>query len=261
MNIMVFIKQVPDTETKIKIADDGKSIVEDGINWIVSPYDEFAIEEAVKTKENLGGEVTVVTMGPSRAESALRTALAMGCDKAILLEDAAFEGADAYSTAKALAKVIEKENPDLIFFGKQGVGNDNTQVGQLVAEMVGIGHIGTCIKLEIDGDTIRGEREIEGGRETIETKLPAIVTAQRGLNEPRYPNLRGIMKAKKKPLDKLTPADLGLSADEVGLAGAKTVYASLELPPARQAGKKIEVEPEVAAKEIVEFLKNEAKVL
>ncbi len=261
MNIMVFIKQVPDTETKIKIADDGKSIVEDGINWIVSPYDEFAIEEAVKTKENLGGEVTVVTMGPSRAESALRTALAMGCDKAVHLEDAAFEGADAYSTAKALAKVIEKYNPDIIFFGKQGVGNDNTQVGQLVAEMAGLGHIGTCIKLEIDGDTVRGEREIEGGRETIETKLPAVITAQRGLNEPRYPNLRGIMKAKKKPLEKLTPADLGLSADEVGLNGAKTVYASLELPPARQAGKKIEVEPEVAAKEIVEFLKNEAKVL
>ncbi len=261
MNIMVFTKQVPDTETKIKIADDGKSIVEDGVNFIVSPYDEFAIEEAIKTKENLGGEVTVVTMGPKRAEAALRTALAMGCDKAVHLEDDAFLNADSYATAKALAAVIKKENPDIVFFGKQAVGTDNTQVGQMAAEMAGLGHAGTVVNLTVEDGKILGVREIEGGSETVEVKLPAVVTAQRGLNEPRYPALRGIMKAKKKPIEKLTPADLGLSADEVGQAGSKTEVISLELPPARQAGRKIEVEPEAAAKEIANFLKNEAKVL
>ncbi len=261
MNFLVFVKQVPDTETKIQIAGDGKSIAEDGVNFIVSPYDEMAIEEALLRKEALGGEITVVTMGPNRAEAALRTALAMGCDKAVHLEDEAFQGADSYATAKALAAVVKKYNPDLVFFGKQGVGTDNTQVGQMVAEMAGLGHIGMCVKLEIDGDKIRGEREIEGGRETIEVALPAVVVAQKGLNEPRYPALRGIMQAKRKPIEKLTVADLGLSADEVGAAGSKTEFASLELPPAREAGKKLEVEPEVAAKEIVAFLKNEAKAL
>jgi len=261
MNIMVFTKQVPDTETKIKIADDGKSIVEDGVNFIVSPYDEFAIEEAIKTKENLGGEITVVTLGPKRAEAALRTALAMGCDKAIHLEDDSFLNADSYSTSKALAAVIKKENPDIVFFGKQAVGTDNTQIGQMTAEMAGLGHAGTVVNLTIEETKVQGTREIEGGSETIEIQLPAVITGQRGLNEPRYPALRGIMKAKKKPIEKLTPADLGLTNEKVGSAGAKTEILSLELPPARQAGRKIEVEPEAAAKEIVNFLKNEAKVL
>lgn len=261
MNIMVFTKQVPDTETKIKIADDGKSIVEDGVNFILSPYDEFAIEEAIKTKENLGGEVTVVTLGPKRAEAALRTALAMGCDRALHLEDESFLNGDSFSTSKALAGVIKKENPDLIFFGKQAVGTDNTQVGQMTAEMAGIGHGGTIVNLEILGDSLQGTREIEGGSETIEIKLPAIITAQRGLNEPRYPALRGIMKAKKQPIEKILPSDLNLTIDEVGTSGAKTKVISLELPPARKVGRKIEVEADIAAKEIVNFLKNEAKVL
>ena len=261
MNFLVFVKQVPDTETKIRIAGDNKSIVEDDVNFIVSPYDEMAIEEALVRKEALGGEITVATMGPNRAEAALRTALAMGCDKAIHLEEDVFEGADSFATAKALAAVVKKYNPDIVFFGKQGVGRDNTQVGQMVAGMAGLGHIGMCVKLEIDGDKIRGEREIEGGRETVEVSRPAVVVAQKGLNEPRYPALRGIMQAKRKPIEKLTAADLGLSADEVGAAGSKTEFAGLVLPPAREAGKKLEVEPEVAAKEIVTFLKNEAKAL
>lgn len=261
MNIFVFLKQVPDTETRIQVAGDGLSIVEDGINWIVSPYDEFAIEEAIQTKEKHGGEITAVTMGPNRAEAALRTALAMGCDKAVHLEDDAFLGADAFATAKALAAVIRKFNPDIVFFGKQGVGGDNTQVGQLAAEMAGLPHIGMCVELTIDGDSVTGKREIEGGRETVAAKLPVVITAQKGLNEPRYPALRGIMQAKRKPIEKLTPADLGLSADEVGAAGSMTEVVKLELPPAREAGRKIEVDPQDAAKEIVAFLKNEAKVL
>ena len=261
MNILVFVKQVPDTETKIQIAGDGKSIVEDGVNFIVSPYDELAIEEAIQRRDALGGEVTVVTMGPNRAEAALRTALAMGCDKAVHLEDDSFLGADSFATAKALAGVVKKFNPDLVFFGKQGVGTDNTQVGQMVAELTGLPHIGMCVKLDISENTISGEREIEGGRETIEATLPAIVIAQKGLNEPRYPALRGIMQAKRKPIEKLTPADLELTGEDVGISGSMTEVLSLELPPAREAGKKIEVEPEEAAKEIVAFLKNEAKAL
>ena len=261
MNILVFLKQVPDTETKIQIAGDGASIVEDGVTFIVSPYDEFAIEEAVKTKETVGGEVTAVSMGPKRAEQALRTALAMGCDKAVHLEDDAFQGADAFATSRALAAVIRKLNPDIAFFGKQGVGGDNTSVGQMAAEMADIPHIGMCVRFTLEDDTVKGEREIEGGRETIEAALPVVVTAQKGLNEPRYPNIRGIMQAKKKPIEKLLPADLGLDAGDVGTAGSKTRIETLTLPPAREAGKKIDVEAEEAARQIVAFLKTEAKVL
>ena len=261
MNILVFLKQVPDTETKIQIAGDGKNIVEDGVTFIVSPYDEFAIEEAVSLKEADGGEVTAVTLGPNRAEQALRTALAMGCDKAIHLEDDAFQGGDAYATARALAAVIGKTGAELAFFGKQGVGTDNTAVGQMVAEFAGLPHIGMCVDLEVADGQVTGKREIEGGTETLKSPLPVVVTAQKGLNEPRYPNIRGIMQAKKKPIEKLTPEDLGLSPDDVGTAGSTTVVEELKLPPAREAGKKIESEPEEAAQEIVNFLKNEAKVL
>ena len=255
MNILVVLKQTFDTEEKIVI--ENGSIAEDGVEFIINPYDEYAVEEAIKLKEEHGGEVTVVSVGPDRAENALRTALAMGADKAILVNDESLFG-DEFTTAKVLAAVARKVGYDLILAGQMAVDSGAGQGGPRLAEELGINHVSTAVKLEIEGSHIRVERDVEGDLEVVETSLPVLITAQQGLNEPRYPSLPGIMKAKKKPLERLSADDLGLSAEEVK---AKTAVVDQFLPPTKQAGRILTGDLPAQVSELVQLLRNEAKVI
>ena len=264
MNIIVCLKQVPDTETQIKIAPDSKTIVEDDIKWIMNPYDEFGVEEALRLKEKFGGEVTVVGLGPKRVTESIRTALAMGADKGVLISDTALDGSDSLATAKALAAVIKDLPYDLIFTGQRGVDEDNGLVGAAVAEFLGIPQISIGVKVEVaeDGKSVKVHRPVEGQTLVIESSLPALITAQKGLNEPRYASLPGIMKAKKKPLEEKAVADLGLDAGECGQGARKILVQELTPPPQRQAGKIVEGEtPEEKAAQLARLLHEEAKVI
>ncbi|WEG13940.1 electron transfer flavoprotein subunit beta/FixA family protein [Pullulanibacillus sp. KACC 23026] len=256
MNIYVIIKRTFDTEEKIAIQN-GK-IVEDGAEFIINPYDEYAIEEAIKTRDEHGGEVTVVTVGDQDAEKELRTALAMGCDKAVLIDSEEIENYDQTSTETILATFFEDKEVDLIFAGNVSIDNGTGQVGPRVAEKLGMAHVSTITKFELEGSKVRLERDVEGDVEIIETSLPLLVTAQQGLNEPRYPSLPGIMKAKKKPLEVIELDDLDLDEDELE---GKTETVDVYLPPAKQAGKILEGDIEEQAKELVRLLKSEAKVI
>ncbi|MBN1104151.1 MAG: electron transfer flavoprotein subunit beta/FixA family protein [Deltaproteobacteria bacterium] len=264
MNIIACIKQVPDTETQIKIAPDGKSIVKDDIKWVMNPYDEFGVEEALRLKEKFGGEVTVVGLGPKRVTESLRTALAMGADKGILISDPAVEGSDAIAVAKALAAAIKDLPYDLIFTGLRGVDDDMGLVGASLAEYLGIPHMSVVVKLEVaeDGKSLKAHRPVEGQTLIIETGLPALITAQKGLNEPRYASLPGIMKAKKKPLAEKTLADLGLNPGDFGEGGRKLKVLGLTPPPQRTAGKIVQGDsPESKADELAKLLHEEAKIM
>jgi electron transfer flavoprotein beta subunit len=258
LKIAVCVKQVPDTETRVRIAPDGKGIVETDVNWVVSPYDEFAIEEALKIKEAKGGEVVLVSVGPDRVQSALRNGLAMGADAALHLKDAAFEGLDPLGTARVLAAAIKGLGADLILTGQQGVGGDHSQVPGLLAELLDLPQVTMAVKVELAEGSARVEREVEGAHEVWETSLPAVISAQKGLNEPRYASLKGIMAAKKKPIDVKDAAALGL--DPTALA-ARAVVTSLELPPARQAVRMIEGDADTQVKELLRLLHEEAKVI
>ncbi len=260
MKIVVCVKQVPDTETRVKIAASGNAISEaDVANWIVSPYDEFAIEEALRIKEKKGGEVVLVTVGPDRAQAALRTGLAMGADSAVHVKDAALDATDTLGTARALAAAIKKLAPfDLVLCGQQGVGGDNSQVPGMLAELLDLPQVTVATKIEPQDGKAVVEREIDGGREVWETPLPAVVSAQKGLNEPRYASLKGIMAAKKKPLQVMAAAALGLAAAQLQ---PKVKVTAMELPPQRPPVKMIEGDPEAQARELVRLLHEEAKVI
>ncbi len=264
MNIIACIKQVPDTETQIKVAPDKKSIVKDDIKWVMNPYDEFGVEEALRVKEKFGGEVTVVGLGPKRVTESIRTALAMGADKGILIVDDALEGSDSLATAKALAAAIKDLDYDLIFAGQRGVDDDLGVVGAALAEFLGIPQISVVVKVDVaeDGKSVRCNRPVEGEVLVIESSLPALVTAQKGLNEPRYASLPGIMKAKKKPLEEKSLADLGLDSAEFGEEARKVKIMEMTPPPERAAGKIIEGEtPEEKAAGLAKLLHEEAKVI
>jgi electron transfer flavoprotein beta subunit len=259
MKIVVCIKQVPDTETRIRIAPADNGIVEADVNWIVSPYDEFAIEEALRIKEKKGGEVVLVTAGPDRAQSALRTGLAMGADAAVHVKDPLVDAADSMGTAKVLAAAIRTLAPfDLVLTGQQGVGGDNSQVPGLLAELLDLPQVTVAVKIEIGEGKAVVEREIEGAHETWETSLPAVVSAQKGLNEPRYASLKGIMAAKKKTIDVKDAAALGLDA---GALAPKAKVVALELPPPRPAVRMIEGDADTQVKELLRLLHEEAKVI
>lgn len=256
MNIVVCIKQVPDTETVIKIAGDGKSIETDDIKWVMNPYDEYGVEEALVIAKEKGGEVTVVGAGPDRVVESLRTALAMGADKAIHIKDDDLYGADPVQVAKLLAKAIEPLEADLVFLGQRAVDDDSGVVGSALAEFLGMPQMSVVTSLEMGDASVKVERPIEGQTLVIESSLPAVITTQKGLNEPRYASLPGIMKAKKKPLDVKTPADLGMErADSIEILAIKP-------PPARSAGRIIEGDTaqELAAN-LAKALKEEAKVI
>jgi electron transfer flavoprotein beta subunit len=260
MKIIVCVKQVPDTETRVKIAPDGVGIAEGEINWVVSPYDEYAIEEALRIKEAKGGgEVVLVSAGPDRVQTALRNGLAMGADSAIHVRDPLLDKTDSLATARALAAAIRTAAPfDLVLTGQQGVGGDNGQVPGLLAEILDLPQVTVAVKVEIQDGKAVVEREIEGGRETWETSLPAVLSTQKGLNEPRYASLKGIMAAKKKPVQTVDVSALGLAAADVA---PRTEVVWMELPPARPAVRLIDGDPEAQAKELVRLLHEEAKVI
>ena len=267
MHSIVCLKEVPDTETRIEVRD-GR-VTQEGIQYVVNPYDEFALEEALKWQEQYGGQVTLLSLGPERARESILKGLAMGADEVYHLSDEAFQGGDAYATARALAAAIEKigsgapEPYDAIFCGRQAVDDDNAAVGIMLAEMLDLPHVSVVSKLEIDleAKTARAERDIEGGREVVELPLPAVFTTQKGLNEPRYPSFRGIRQARQKPFTQWSVDDIGLDASEVGAAGAKLELLEMLPPPERPPGRIIPGEPAEAAKEIVWLLREEAKVI
>lgn len=259
MNSVVCISHVPDTESRIKIAADGRKIDETGLKFIVSPYDEFALEEAIRLKEAKGGDVTVIAFGPDRAQQALREALARGATKAIHIKGESTD-ADSLGVAKVLAAAIKGVPHDVVFLGKQGVGTDNGLVGPMLAELLGYPQVNVVTHLEIADAKLTAHREIEGAEEVLEAPLPAVVTAQKGLNEPRYASLKGIMAAKKIAIDTKSIADLGLSDSDV--LGQRVVLVSMEMPPEKSGGRKIDgADANAAAAEILNFIKQEAKAL
>jgi len=262
VEIVVCLKQVPDTESQIKIGGDGKSIDDSEIKWVMNPYDEFGVEEALKIKEAGGGTVTVVSVGPARAVETLRTALAMGADKAIHIDDEAALNGDSFATAKVLAAAIKDIPHDIIFCGQRAVDDDRGQLGAALAEYLNIPALTVVTKVAVEDGSVVVNRPVEGQTLVIKSSLPAVITAQKGLNEPRYASLPGIMKAKKKPLDVKKLSDLGLDPSEAGQAGAKVEIAKMTLPPQREAGKVVEGEtPAEKAAKLTDLLHNEAKVV
>jgi electron transfer flavoprotein beta subunit len=248
MKILVALKQVPDTETKIKVAADGRSLDPADVKWITGPYDEYALEEAIRIKEAKGAEVVALSVGGDSAKEVLRNALALGADSAVLLKG---DGqGDALAVAQMITAYAKDKGFDLILCGNKGIGGDNAAMGPMLAELLGVAQANVIVKLELGEGTFRAEREIEGGSEMVEGSLPAVITAQKGLNEPRYASLKGIMAAKKKTIEEL----------EAAAAPAVAVVSALALPPERPAGRRLEGEPAAQAQALLQALKDEAKV-
>lgn len=249
MNIAVCIKQTPDTTTRVKIGDDGKSIIEEGITWIINPYDEYAIEEALQLTEKNGGEVTIISLGPASIDKTIREALAMGAHKAIRI-DAERIPADPSATSAALAKVLQEGNYDLILMGRQAVDDDHAQIPSRVSQAMKLPCVTMVVDLTIENGKGSALREIEGGHEKVSFSLPAIIGANRHLNEPRYRSLKGIMQAKKKKIDVV----------EADLPAEKLMVEKLNYPPSKEAGKIFDNGAE-AVPEVVRLLHEEAKVI
>jgi electron transfer flavoprotein beta subunit len=260
MNIYVCVKRVPDTESKIRIDHDSNSIIGEGLNYILSPYDEYAVEEALRLREAHGGKVVVLSVGPEETQVILKKCLAMGADEAVLIKDEQPETYDGLRTAKIIARTLSTKFTDfnLLLFGRLSFGTDSGHVQSMVAEMLKLHQVNTVIKLEIDGSQGTAYREIEGAREKVSFPLPAVISAQKGLNEPRYETLKGIMMAKRKQIPVLSLDEIGLSAEDLR---PMISVVKLESPPPRAAGTVITDEPETAAKKIVEYLRKEAKVI
>jgi electron transfer flavoprotein beta subunit len=249
MNIIVCINHVPDTETKIKVAPDNLSIDKTGVNYMLSPYDEIAVEEGLRIRDKFKGEVVAISLGSDPHKETLRKALAMGVDKAVLLK--ADDVRDSYGVAFGLADEIKRRSPDVVLFGKQSIDYDGAQVGTIVAEMLGLPSVAVVVKLEIkDGGAVACEREIEGGHEVVETKLPGVFLAQKGLNEPRYPSLKGIMAAKSKPIEEKAAA-----ASEI-----RVEVVRMRKPAAKGTGKIVGTDKS-AVPELIRLLHEEAKVI
>jgi electron transfer flavoprotein beta subunit len=248
MKIAVCVSHVPDTATKIKIHSGGKSIDPTGVTFIVNPYDEYAIEEALKAKEKFGGEVYVISVGGEANKETIRKALAMGADNGILLKDDAER--DSMAVAKALADEIKSLGCELVFLGKQSVDFDNSVTGQLTAELLGYSCITTVVDLKIENQKVIAEREIEGGREIVESEPPIIITTQKGLNEPRYASLKGIMAAKKKIIEEKPAISYPNSTEIIKMYN----------PPPKNPGKILGTDSS-AVPELVRLLHEEAKVI
>ena len=250
MKIAVCVSHVPDTATKVKIGQDEKAIDPNGVTYIINPYDEYAVEEALKTKEKFGGdsEVIAISVGSDNSKETIRKALAMGADKGILLKDE--NSRDSFGIAKALSEEIKSLGCEIVFFGKQSVDYDNSITGQMAATMLGYSCVAVVVNLNIEGDKLVAEREIEGGKEVVEAKLPAVITAQKGLNEPRYASLKGIMAAKKKTIEEKPAAP----SDNL------TEVIKLKLPEPKKPGRILGTDSS-AVPELVKLLREEAKVI
>ncbi len=260
MDIIVLLKQVPATESIIQIAGDGRSVRTDDVNWVINPYDEFAVEEALRIREKQGGTVTIVSAGTPKASESIRTALAMGADRGVLVTDPGVYSCDGLGTAKILSTAIKTISFDLVIAGQRAVDDENFLVGAAVAEFLDIPFVSLVTKQEIADGKIQCHRSIEGGTSVIEAPLPVLFTTQRGLNEPRYASLPGVMKAKKKPIDTKTLADLGIN-DPAVLKPLSRVIA-MRPPEKRKAGKLIDgPTPGAKAAELVRLLHEEAKII
>lgn len=263
MRILVCVKQVPDTEAKVVVAEDGVSISERDITFIMNPYDEYAVEAAVRIREGSSSDVTItlVTVGPPRADDALRLGLAMGADSAMRVWDPALEGADGAGVAGVLSVVAQRVGFDLLLCGRIAIDDAMGEVPLRLAARLGIPHANAVTELSVDDDSARAKCEIEGGTQVVQLRLPALVTAQKGLNEPRYPAIPAIMKARRMPIELHSLESLGMDHDSVG-AGTRVNVDGLTVPPARGAGRVIESDsPEEAARELARLLRDEAKVL
>jgi electron transfer flavoprotein beta subunit len=249
MELIVCVKRVAATDSKIRPGPDGKTLDPQGVEFVLNPYDEYAVEEAIRIKEAQGGTVTVVCLGPAEAQKEIRTCLAMECDQGVLLKDTNLVR-DAYSIAEILAAKIKTMKFDLIFCGRQSVDADNSQVGQRLATLLGVPCVHEVTKLTVADGRLTAERDVEGGKEVVECPLPAVITTQKGLNEPRYANLKGIMGAKKKPLAEEAFADVAPAL----------VVESMTPPPARPPGRILGKGAE-AVQPLIDALRNEAKVL
>ena len=264
MKILVVVRQVPDSTTTIKIAAGGEDIDRAGVKMVVNPFDEFAIEQGVQLKEKRQDveSVTALIVGPAKAAEALRTALAVGCDSGIHLQDDAFDALDELQLAAAIAAVVKADGYDLVLIGKQEIDLDSGQLGPALAERLDIPHVGAAVKLDVadDGTSFVAHRRIEGAEEVVQVPLPALITCDKGLCEMRYPSLPNLMKAKKKPVKAMKAADVAGLAEATGALGGTTMHA-FEPPPERPPGKLLDGEPEDAAKELVRLLREEAKAI
>jgi electron transfer flavoprotein beta subunit len=261
MKIVVLVKQTPDTETRIKLSGDNKSVESGDTKYIINPYDEFAIEEALKIKEKLGaGEVVIASFGDDKTKELIVKGLAMGADRGLLISNAGLENLDSLAVSKILAGAIKAENPSIVFCGKQAIDDDNMHVQTMVAELLGWPHVNVVTKLEISGQTAKAEREVEGGQvEVYDVTLPAVFGAHKSLNTPRFASLPGIMKAKKKPFDTKAPGDFGVDGNSLK---AKTVITGYKYPPEKPKGKIFQGEPvEAMVEKVVKLLREEAKII
>jgi len=241
MNIVVLVKQVPDTWSERKLTDADHTLDRESADAVLDEINERAVEEALLLQETHGGEVTVIAMGPDRATDAIRKALSMGADKAIHVNDEALHGSDVLATAKVLAKAIGTvENVDLVIAGNEATDGRAGAVPAILAELLGLPQVTQLRKVTVEGTTVKGERETDDGVAFVEASLPAVVSVTEKINEPRYPSFKGIMAAKKKPVSTLTVADLGIDASEVGLSGAWTQVLEASPKPPRSAGQRVE---------------------
>jgi electron transfer flavoprotein beta subunit len=249
MKIVVTVKRVPDPYAKISPNAEGTNIAREGLQWAVNPFDEIALEEAIRLKEaGKATEIVAVSIGDEACQEQLRTALAMGADRAILVQTA--EQLEPLSVAHILARIYQREQPQLVLMGKQAIDTDDNQVGQMLAALLDLPQATFASKITLENGTATVQRETDAGIETIRIPLPAIITADLRLNEPRYVALTGIIRARSKPLEVLTPAELGINLH------ARVRLVAVERPPARQAGKRVQ-----DVKELVRLLKEEARVI
>jgi electron transfer flavoprotein beta subunit len=253
MNIVVLVKQVPDSGAERNLRTDDNTVDRASANNVINEMDEYAIEEALRIKEAHGGEVTVLTMGPERATESIRKALSMGPDKAVHVLDDALRGSCAVATSKVLAAALRTLNPDLVLCGAESTDGRVQVMPQMLAERLGIAALTGARKLTIDGTTLTVERQTEEGYEVVTASMPAIVSVWDTINEPRYPSFKGIMAAKKKPVQTLSLADLGIDPSEVGFAGATSTVLEHSKRPPRSGGQKVTDEGSGGV-QLVEFL-------
>lgn len=260
MNMVVLVKQVPDPEAEVAIGGDGA-----GLNieqkFAMNLFDEFAIEEALRIKAKHTGKVRLISLGSGKVIEALRTGIAMGADEALLLEDEAFSDGDGYATALVLSRAIAKEPADIILCGRQAIDDDRGEVGPMVAQFLGMPHVGGIVKLDVADGRAVAEVAVEGGKETVQVVLPAVFTAQKGLNEPRVPLITGVMKAMKAQIARAKAADLGLTAAQTGREGSKVNVVRYSLPKKKPSVQMIPGAPGEAAVEAVRILMEVEKVL